>query len=51
MDWNVGIGHRLPLSMRVGFKVGFKNVCSLLFVSHCSGFQVVKCINMSILIL
>jgi len=42
----VGIGLKPTLGVRVGFEVGFKVVCSLLFVPHCSDFRVVKCINM-----
>jgi len=45
-DCNVGIEPMHTLGIKVGVKVGFEFVCSLLLVSHCSCSQTVKCINM-----
>jgi hypothetical protein len=42
----VGIRLRLTLGVRVGIEVDFEVVCSLLFVSDCSGSQAVECISM-----
>ena len=39
------IGPRPTLGAKVGVEVGFKIVCNLLLVSHCSSSWIVECIN------
>jgi len=45
-DYNVEIGLRSTLDMRVDVEVGFEVVCNLFLVPHCLDFWSVECINM-----